>query len=106
MATQFAQFKHRRRIALWLGIVIPALLILAAIIGISTLSNYYMTAFIIVALLLGWVSTRQYRCPFCSGDPEEDQDVPTFYPQACAHCGERLRSPSAIRVISPKEQGF
>jgi hypothetical protein len=81
MVSPLEQFKRRRRVALWLGIVLPTMLLLTAFVGRHTLSAYYIAAFVVCALLVGWLCTRQYRCPFCGGDPEEGEGVSTFYPR-------------------------
>jgi hypothetical protein len=86
-----SQFNRRRRIALWLGVLTPALLLIMALIDRHNMSGYQIVAFIGGAILMCWVSTRQYRRPFCGGDTEEDQAIPTFHPKRCAHCAAQLR---------------
>jgi hypothetical protein len=82
-------FRRRRRIALWFGVVAPAALLLAAFVSRHAVSPHLVGAFVLLAIMLGWIASRAYRCPFCDGVPEED--IPTFYPKACCHCGEPLR---------------
>ena len=91
MLNPSSQFKRRRRIGLWLGAFTPGMLLIAALACRHVLSPYYIAAFVVLALLVGWVAARQYRCPFCDGDPEEGEGVSTFFPKTCSHCGAQLR---------------
>jgi len=91
MVSLLSQFKRRRRVGLWLGAFTPGMLLLAALGCRHILPPYYIAAFIILALLLALIAAHQYRCPFCEGDPEEGESVPTFFPKTCSHCGAQLR---------------
>ena len=87
------QFRVRRRIALWLGVLTPAMLLIAALVIYQRFlaSGWFSIACLGLAVLLMMTCGRAYRCPFCGGDPEEGEDVGTFFPKACSHCGAQLR---------------
>src|SRR4051812_12709388 len=90
---RFKQFRVRRRIALWLGVLTPAVLLIAALVIYQRhfASGWFSIAGLVFAALLLITCARVYRCPSCGGDPEEDEGVSTFHPKTCSHCGAQLR---------------
>jgi hypothetical protein len=89
MTDPFLLFQRRRRIARYGGVVMPGLVLIAAVGLRHLLTPPYTLGSVVAAFMIGWVASRKYRCPFCEGVPEED--VPTFYPARCCRCGKALR---------------
>jgi predicted membrane channel-forming protein YqfA (hemolysin III family) len=53
------------------------------------LPAYAPFVFVGFGVVLFVVGAVQYRCPFCGHFPEAE--IPLYYPDACCHCGEKLR---------------
>jgi hypothetical protein len=88
---RISQFRVRRLVGLWFGAAIPAALLLAALLGYKygEFSGAVALALAAVASCSAYFAYRQYRCPFCNREPEDD--IPTYYPEACCRCGSKLR---------------
>ena len=44
----------------------------------------------IFCIFVSLIAYRQYRCPFCGKNPE-NEDVALFDPNQCSSCGEKLK---------------
>jgi len=86
-----ARFRMARLAAVAVGIVVPASLLIAALAGYRSGSISGTWAFACVALAIGgsFAAAYVYRCPKCRKGPESE--IPMFFPEACCHCGTRLR---------------
>jgi hypothetical protein len=86
-----AEFRIRRRIGLWLGAALPALMLLIALLSsrVAHLPWWVGAGCVLVAVVATIYAARQYRCPYCEKFPESD--VPLFYPELCCNCNAKLR---------------
>jgi len=87
MAEPLAIFRRRRRVAAT-GMLVFGLCIVAALTArfFPPVSPWF---FVALGIVLSAIGAWQYRCPFCNRFPEAD--IPTYHPEICNQCGERLR---------------
>jgi hypothetical protein len=87
MVEPLITFRRRRQMASF-GMLALGLCVVAALVVrfFPPLSPWF---FVALGIVLAAVGAWQYRCPFCNHFPEAD--VPSYDPEACSHCGERLR---------------
>lgn len=90
-ADPLAQFRVRRRLALWLGVATPAAVGIAAILAyqLGLLPGIWVFAVLGACALLHFLALWFYRCPFCNAFPEPS-DFPLYNPEQCGKCGSRL----------------
>jgi len=57
---------------------------------VGLVSTTHLWVVVFVSLLFCTFGAVGYRCPYCNKFPEKD-DVPTFNPMSCGHCGGKLK---------------